>query len=216
MTHPSRAQTALISILLTMGLAPISPISPISPLAFTGPIPAAEAAPARSAQPSKVGNLREGERAPWLAGWSLGGGVSNLAEVMRRGRRGYVVLLSSTRCALCEEGLRLISREWAQLERQGVQVVVLFSEDITPQALGAWLAERGLLGGEEGAAERRGPVVLIDRHRAFLSRAGLIDVSGRPTLPYSLVLDRAGVITGLIGQEGEDLAEVILLALSGA
>ena len=72
-------------------------------------------------------------------------------------------------------------------------------------------------GGQESPSwERKGPVVLIDRHMSFLQRAKLIDISGRPLLPYALVLDRAGVVTEIISQEGYDLVDVILSALSGA
>lgn len=193
----------------------LSLVKPIASLTLLGALlwsASAGALPPRSKLLSRTSAVRLDQKSPWVSGWSLEGEAVGLSDLLKRKREGYVVALSSTSCARCEDGLRLLFSAQDTLAQAGIQLVFVFSGDQPPQALNAWLSSRGLeqTKGGDPRWEARKPIILIDRYFSLAERLG-----GRERLPLSFVLGREGHVLRIIGQEGYDLVELIMSAVTG-
>lgn len=98
--------------------------------------------PPRSMSLQESGDAKVGALMPWVAGWDLTEHPINLNMILNQNRKGYVMMLCATWCSSCKEGLRMLINARHQLEIEGIQMILAFSENITLSHLTTWLNEQ--------------------------------------------------------------------------
>jgi peroxiredoxin len=162
----------------------------------------ASAEPTESLQ--NAGQATVGRQVPWFSGWDTGNRVVNLTGLLQEGHAGCLMILFATYCKPCEEGLRRLVGELPRLRDRGVKVILLdYREDA--ETVIPWLKKKGF----------PFDTVLLDPFGRLALTFGALEMVGREekvSLPRSLVWDRAGIVRGIFGKEGEDyLARVLSL-----
>lgn len=172
-----------------------------------------QAMPPSSLTAPQQGVAQRNEQAPWIAGWSLDNEPLNLSLILKRsealGTRGVYVSLCGTWSSLCEESLRFLQSARGRLEREKIDLVIVFNEDISPKSLRAWLDKRGI------AVTSRFHVIIDRYHRSALRLAAYEKIGGetgeqRLKLPFGLILSPKGIVHKLVTQEGTDLINLIV------
>lgn len=108
--------------------------------------------PAIAVPPKSITALEQGlaqvhEEAPWISGWDLDGHARNLRQILKLKRdemRAVYVTLCHTQSDACIELLRFLESVRGILESEGVDILLVFAEDISVGDLNAWLELRGL------------------------------------------------------------------------
>jgi len=107
------------------------------------------ALPSKSQIFHKSGETRVEETIPWFSGWSLNGEALNLSQLLDKGKlngtRGYLLLLCSTECLDCREGLRMINTAREKLSQNRIQLIIGFLEDIDARSLKDWLIRQMMI-----------------------------------------------------------------------
>jgi cytochrome c biogenesis protein CcmG/thiol:disulfide interchange protein DsbE len=123
----------------------------------------------------EITRIEPGARAPAYTAVDVVSGDS----VSVRDYRGEVVLLNlwATWCPPCEQEMPSIERLHQELGPQGLKVVAISIDQLDPDAVRLWAADRGLT------------------FRVLLDRSGRIQQAYQTTgMPESFVIDRKGVI----------------------
>jgi hypothetical protein len=139
---------------------------------------------------------------PWFAGWTPDNVVLNRDLLLRRPAKAHAIVLFATTCAPCEAGLRQIAARRADLERAGVDVLLVPvgepGDTVVP-----WLAARGLAGL---------PVLLDPFARTARALGAATDEGGREVLrvPRTVVLAPDGTIRRVLTEDGPDYVDRLI------
>ena len=111
------------------------------------------ALPSKSQIFYKSGQTQLEEAIPWFSGWRLNGEALNLSQLLDEGKingtRGYLLLLCSTQCLDCREGLRMINTAREKLSQNRIQLIVGFLEDIDGHSLKGWLVQQMMISDDQ-------------------------------------------------------------------
>ena len=189
----------------------------------------AEAIPPESIVTREQGLAQLNEPLPWIAGWDLDGRAQNVQKLLDQKPeevRAVYVMLCHTQSSPCVENLRFLQSVRGVLESEGIDTILIFTEDIVPSELSTWLELRGVSPSPRFQ-------VLIDRfHRSALRLGAYQDtresgtlmrsnvhVQGRKSdqdaeqkrlhVPLGLLVSSTGKVMTIVVQGGADLVEHI-------
>ena len=186
--------------------------------------------PARSTQVEEKGFTAIESPLPWISGWDLSGQATNVRALLtskaQLGYKGAYLLLCATWEAKCTETLKFINRQRGQLIESEINVIAIFTENISAESLSKWLAERDLTPHEHLS-------ILIDRYHRSAIRTGAfeeekkvsspsieqgkkqappsqaMEMVKRLRLPLGLIVSSDGTVLSIISQTGTDLVKII-------
>ena len=194
----------------------------------------ADAIPPQSITSRGQGLAQVNEPLPWIAGWDLDGRAQNVQSLLKlkpEEVRAVYVMLCHTQSSVCVEKLRFLQSVRGVLESEGIDTILIFTEDISSNDLSTWLELRGVIPSPRFK-------VLIDRfHRSALRlgayqsakdsgtlmRSNLQDkipsqrqdqASQRPEekylhVPLGVLVSKQGKVMTIIVQGGADLVDRI-------
>lgn len=149
-----------------------------------------------------AGKTRVGHALPWFGGWSVDGKVLNRRNLLgSQPEGGRLIVFFATWCKPCEAGLLELVRARGQLEKAGVQLLLINFREESAKVV-PWLRARSL-----GDA----PVLLDQFGYTARDLAGVGGDAGS-ALPRTLVVGPDGRVRRIIGREGGDYVDLILRA----
>lgn len=154
---------------------------------------------------AESGEAKVGHQMPFFSGWLTHGKVLNLTTLLKTKKSRYIITMCASWCAPCYDGLQRLSDARSRLQSADVKLVIYVID-----------AEV-----EAKKIQRRfnfdWALVLSD---PFQSHARKLSSNKSPQqnkrggttieLPRTFVLNREGIITMIIGQEGHDYIERLL------
>lgn len=190
----------------------------------------AKAFPARSTQVEEKGFTSVESPLPWISGWNLNGQAKNVKDLLsskaKQGFKGAYLVQCATWEPKCEEILKFINRQRGQLIEAEINVIAIFTENISGESLSKWLAERELSPHEHLS-------IIIDRYHRSAIRTGAFEEQKqvqavseandpnthiteqlpakikRLRLPLGLIVTSDGTVLSIISQAGADLLKII-------
>ncbi len=151
----------------------------------------------------EVGAAKVGAVVPWFSGWTPDNQILNRTQVLATqptGTRAIVVVVFATWCAPCAVELEVLAKARPQLEAAGVRLLLVAWRQ-EADAVRAWLSDRGF--------DAKTPLILDRFGRA--SAALGAEAGNRVTLPHTVVMAPDGTVRALLGAEGPDNLERILI-----
>ena len=140
------------------------------------------AIPPQSITALEQGLAQVNEELPWMSGWDLDGRAQNIPQLLTQKRdevRAVYIMLCHTQSSTCAEQLRFLKSVRGVLESEGVDLLLIFTEEISVNELSAWLMLRGLQPSDRLQ-------VLIDRfHRSALRLGAYQEAKSGQTLVKS-------------------------------
>ena len=220
-----KPQSCFIPFQFYYGILPIL----ISTLATFYPINT-QAFPSRSTQVEEKGLTAVESPLPWISGWDLSQQAVNVKDLLssksKLGFKGAYLILCATWEPKCSETLKFINRQRGQLIEAEINVIAIFTENISPDSLSKWLAKHKLAPHEHLS-------ILIDRYHRSAIRTGAFEDekvslinseetdspnSDKPKinekvkrlrLPLGLIVSSDGMVLSIISQAGADLVKII-------
>ena len=162
----------------------------------------ASAIPPRSLTTKTRGFVQVGETVPWISGWDLEGQAYNLKSLLRTKReakssKSVYVLLCHTQVRECSASVRFLHNLRGRFESEGIDVVIVFTEEIEPEKLKSWLALRNVTLQESFQ-------VLIDRYHRSALRLGAYQAQRVDLAPESHTRSpKSNVTSRSLGGEGK-------------
>jgi len=141
-----------------------------------------EAAPAKAERGLKVGDA-----VPWIAGWAVDGQVINLNQLLKRGHKVNVLIVSASWCAACKVCLNKLQPMASRIRAKNTG---LFAVDFMEDAVTAkdYLTKFGFPADS----------IILDRFGAILNslsvHGGKKVESEEAALPHTVVFDQAGKV----------------------
>jgi len=163
-------------------------------------IPASAGPPAveRTEVLQEHGPVRIGAASPTFAGWDLSGGLVSLEHLLpprAEGTRALVITFFATWCAPCREGLPAFAELDRALADRGVEVLLVAAGEDADKAV-PFLDALGI-----------SLPTVTDPFLKISEKFGL--GTGDTSLPRTFVLDRDGIVRGILGAEGADFPDVL-------
>ena len=166
--YPVAISRVAVAVMLSLGLTLIASV--------------ATAIPPQSITALEQGLAQVNEELPWMSGWDLDGRAQNVRQMLQLKReevRAVYITLCHTQSSACAEQLRFLKSVRGVLESEGVDLMLIFTEEISTNELSAWLNLRGLLPSDRLQ-------VLIDRfHRSALRLGAYQNAKSAQTLVKS-------------------------------
>ena len=190
--------------------------------------------PARSTQVEEKGFIAVESPLPWISGWDLSHQATNVKSLLQSkaqlGYKGAYLLLCATWEAKCSKTLKFINRQRGQLIESEINIIAIFTENISAKDLSKWLADRDLTPHEHLS-------ILIDRYHRSAIRTGAfeeekgvnqpsadqekdqekdqesptqaVEMVKRLRLPLGIIVSSDGTVLSIINQTGTDLVKII-------
>lgn len=159
---------------------------------------AAESSAKPSEQLPASGAAVVGEKAPWLAGWTLEESVFNIDKPFADPTVERLVLVFwATYCQPCRVGMQRLQDAAADLTAAGVRVA-LINVGESAALVSAYFGEH-----------RPSFDVVLDPYLNS-EEAYLLRPDGRKVLPLTVVLDRSRAVVRMIGAEGDDYVRLLV------
>jgi thiol-disulfide isomerase/thioredoxin len=148
---------------------------------------------------SQSGETKVGEKLPFFSGWDImTDRVVTTKNLFSQGYQQYVIALCASWCEPCKRGLNKLAKNRENLEANKIKVILLTSSD--PKAKAIELVKS--LGLEKFTT-------VADEFNTHTPKYSTLD-NNQITLPRTIITDQNGIVTKIIGAEGDDYISLIM------
>lgn len=144
------------------------------------------------------GQAKVGHPAPWLSGWTLGNEIFNIKKPFKDPEiNKQVLVFFASWCAPCKKGIEMLNKHKKHLKNNGIQIVLInFNEPL--EKVKEYMKK----------TPSYFPVVLDPFGQS--GETYLETSKGTFPIPKTFIIDREGIVKGIIGHEGKDYVSRIL------
>ncbi len=148
---------------------------------------------------AKSGQTKVGEKLPFFSGWDvMTDKVVTTKTLFNQGYQQYVIALCASWCEPCKKGLAKLSQNADQLEAKKIKVILLASSDSKTKAI-EFVRNLGL--------EKF--TTIADEFNTHTPKYSTLS-DNQITLPRTIITDQNGIVTKIIGAEGEDYIALMI------